>query len=1057
MKKTKFNKIKLLTLFLAFMTLFILSSPIDMNVVAETYTPEEHKNNDWQWQIETDNIIGYEVEMSYETEPGTINTRLLEIWNITEIANTTRSDYFGETNEWSEVIAELLYHNVSSGELMNYFDADERPVNMTLASFNYNETVSTHRPEGNEATLTWVNDSLLFDEGKNSLVHPVPLVVPVNDSADFTTEALAYVLNKTYSMYSQNNGLFNSFDESDISIDDNFIGFKNSTHDYYINMTYYDNGTLRKADGRIRSGQDPMNISFSYTHVTDYDILQDTLWGVEEGDELFLGMNEVDPFALTIVEDIEVAKVWANNLTVIGVYPDNSTWENKSIRFWDEHEHEHRYKIDEIREDWAGNESDMGNFTIIISEEDLGGGDLSDHLEGGKQLEIAEFSQYREIKVEIIDISKEMMPIPYGDIELLQGFDVVYANVSAWDWDEETYVEMGTVPLGIANDLVPLNIFDELFGGEEGGSGLFFFPTGLENADLEFIFNNETAHLFECDEIEYESEGKLTLRNITDHSEVRVYYDMTSGLPNYIQEINDTTIGELNSCFFRKNETILNPDAMTDLEMKSYRDDEVQVFVNLTNTHDTDNLALYTSLLDFNPTFGDFKREVDGMPIYFDIYTNNSDYVTDFNVTVKYDTTLLENANIQPEELTIFGFDNQNNIWREDKSGEWEVIIDEENNTLTVCNVPLKTPDGKPLNYFAIGYTGIPWRFKLNIGDRIYLEDEGTIEYMDNAETYDWQVKDVQVFEVINKTWEIIDNQEYQNLTLEEVYYNASTDNFEGTSNYFTLNIGYNETEEPENRMIVKTESIFYPPILPLHYDTLNMTLIADILEDTEHYSSIWDVITGYNNNNSLVFSNSTGEYMNVFYHENGVIKNGSFEFGFYNGDTESTWEMNFNVTAVSEYDTTNEIAWNVEEGDVYYFGNREGQYRYTITNINQTTINQKEYGLKPYNSWLTFEVVWAKLEDYDISSDSFEIIEEEIQIGFASNYYYFVPGNGNQSILVLPKVIETGNAATGFELWEQLEPLAPMMDIKDEPTDLGDNFLILEDIDGNFNITLMW
>jgi len=100
-------------------------------------------------------------------------------------------------------------------------------------------------------------------------------------------DILTDVINETFFYPAAKAGTLNYFDYSEYDVGENNMYFSNATNNYFINATYYDNGTCKWTEGFFL--RDDMLMKISVKRVFDYNLTDEVEWGVQEGDTLYVG------------------------------------------------------------------------------------------------------------------------------------------------------------------------------------------------------------------------------------------------------------------------------------------------------------------------------------------------------------------------------------------------------------------------------------------------------------------------------------------------------------------------------------------------------------------------------------------------------------------------------------------------------------------------------------------------------------------------------------------------------------------------------------------------
>ncbi len=263
MQMVKRNKLVLLSLLIMLPTLTVLSSLIT-NVQGGPYVPEQHPDNGWHWEVDVGDHMYFEGEFILSNaSTGEIFMMWKDLWiyNITSIENVTLN-WLG-VHEFSQVNASQCYYNVSDDEFESYGYESE------IALFGYNSSDAiTHR----------------IRAGQNGM----PFLLPINGSNGLEADVMDDIINQTF-YYPMGQGGFNKFDYYESTPISNRIYFHNSTHDFFSEGFYYDNGTLNIGTAylMVEMGDGPVLINATMTQVFDHDMTNEVTWGVNTGDLLY--------------------------------------------------------------------------------------------------------------------------------------------------------------------------------------------------------------------------------------------------------------------------------------------------------------------------------------------------------------------------------------------------------------------------------------------------------------------------------------------------------------------------------------------------------------------------------------------------------------------------------------------------------------------------------------------------------------------------------------------------------------------------------------------------
>ncbi len=265
--------------------------------------PEPHPNNAWHWGIDEGDQLYFEGEFIVTNlSSGEVTKMFKDLWiyNITSIVNET-VDWFG-MNEVSVVFYEQCYHNVTSGELESYGNSQE------LVLFGYNSTDQIHHR---------------IRAGMSG----IPVVLPLNSSS-VDVDILAPILNETF-YYPMGQIAYNKYDYYMTDNNTNRIVFSNTTHGYFSDGSYFDNGTLSDCSVYLAAnmGDGPMAINVTMKQVFDYNITDEIIWGVTIGESFYYDWYEgSDP-----VDESSDLKVEVTNISNILITKNNNAFSDDPV------------------------------------------------------------------------------------------------------------------------------------------------------------------------------------------------------------------------------------------------------------------------------------------------------------------------------------------------------------------------------------------------------------------------------------------------------------------------------------------------------------------------------------------------------------------------------------------------------------------------------------------------------------------------------------------------------------------------------------------------------
>ncbi|MHA1758250.1 MAG: hypothetical protein ACTSVV_15875, partial [Promethearchaeota archaeon] len=315
-----YNYIKkrvLILFLLAFPTMVLFGFLRIGNVSADSYIPvRPHPQNNWHWNVSKNDKLIFESAFTIDFGTNVSNNKMLEIYNITGFVNKTIT-YRGTPRLFSCVQTQHLFYNVTSKKIER--EPLEAITNQSAFSF-------APAPVSPKEALKFKN-------------HLIPLVVPLN-SSKVEVDILAPIFNNTYwDMYNESS--INKFDQFGYNLTKNEIWLKNSTDNYYINVTYFDNGTLKslKSYILIEVGYHvmaPMWLSINRTF--DYNVTEYIKWDFKVGDRFYYGKN-VEQLEKKYREyEIKITKIKTINFFKRGIFMLHQyyqcVWANVSVWNW---------------------------------------------------------------------------------------------------------------------------------------------------------------------------------------------------------------------------------------------------------------------------------------------------------------------------------------------------------------------------------------------------------------------------------------------------------------------------------------------------------------------------------------------------------------------------------------------------------------------------------------------------------------------------------------------------------------------------------------------------
>jgi len=275
------NKRVLLLILLVTVPIILFFNLLNSKVSANKTIPETHPNNNWEWSITEGDILWFEFEVvnkiPYSDEITHMFKNLVGL-NITTIG-IIEKDLIGlGLHNVSQISATQMWFD--SVSYMPYPFGGPKPI----AHFGYDNS-----------TMTGI-DEIYYLEGEYSYQY-IPLILPINVSSGFLD--VEYLTNIIYSTCYWNLAGFklNYFDYYFANNLKRNIYFGCHSDPFFINATYFDDGTLKEAEYHIiyeQKGMEMIETHEKINRVFDTEIGDEVEWGVNIGDVLYFGENSHD-------------------------------------------------------------------------------------------------------------------------------------------------------------------------------------------------------------------------------------------------------------------------------------------------------------------------------------------------------------------------------------------------------------------------------------------------------------------------------------------------------------------------------------------------------------------------------------------------------------------------------------------------------------------------------------------------------------------------------------------------------------------------------------------
>ncbi|MFX1304572.1 MAG: Loki-CTERM sorting domain-containing protein [Promethearchaeota archaeon] len=273
MKKIKIRSI-ILVILLAIVPTLMLFNIMITNTKADVPVPEPHPNNAWVWNVTTGDTLWVELEV---IDKNSTTNEIIHMFknslglNITGF-DTTLVDIFGlGTFNLSRVNGTSVWYDLVAD--MPQSTGDPAPI----AHFGF-------------------NTSIMSEIYYSGVYGYIPLILPLNGSSKtLDLNYLGNIILTTCFDPLAAEGRLNSFDYYNADNSEKNLHFGSSSEPYFINATYFDNGTIREAEYYISqewgSGGDMVDEYEKIHRVFDTDITDEVEWGVNIGDTIYFGEN----------------------------------------------------------------------------------------------------------------------------------------------------------------------------------------------------------------------------------------------------------------------------------------------------------------------------------------------------------------------------------------------------------------------------------------------------------------------------------------------------------------------------------------------------------------------------------------------------------------------------------------------------------------------------------------------------------------------------------------------------------------------------------------------
>ncbi|MBN1802974.1 MAG: hypothetical protein JW891_15805 [Candidatus Lokiarchaeota archaeon] len=1009
MNNTKIKKSLLLVL-LVFFPAGIFLGFMTPSVVAATPVPEPSIYNQWAWH---DDIIP-DTKIIYDEETTVLNQsnnqiltqyKIRKILNITEIKNITldgTTDYppYGNT---SAIYGTECYWNCTSGQFIGYNMTDvyrdnETEEEIPIAMFGYNDTKHQEHYIGYYRS-------------------PLPIIVPLNASV-LELSTIAQIMNDTYLGIYSEMGFINSFESLDVYPMLNKISFRNILEGYYLNVSFFDNGTIDSIDAeylmKLGESSDPMiQITTKIRRVFDLDLVNQVSWDFMLGDDYYFGENSrwydngsdginYNELKITIIDiNTTLAPVYAS-----WGFPYLQCFQQvfADISIWNVTNQQYELVAPSMLIGMANNMNPV-NLMVLMGEGNML---LQDYpiasIDGNLNLSIGGFHPnyptWVDKELEILDMDGKSMDTYYR-IE----------NV----YDNGTHINIQVEDKGPGEGLIDrgfntnnrINIHEK-----QEGPHFFFYPQNTQIDDVEFVLVPFMYQFMkeQYDTYSFDPDGTFSFStsSSTNLREMKGKYNIATGILEWM--ISNDDMGNPMSVIFRKNCTSIFTSTTTQIQLypsNVYHNGlgSAELYLDLTTSNSVD---IYSAVLPFNPVLTPFYGEILTMPLYLDLYASYDLFISSANLTIEYDETLLNGFN--EEYLWPYLFSMEERRWM--PAPEYAFIRDTATNTITT---PLSQTGGllRNVSYFALG-AGKEWSWAINQGDIYTYLTQGTVSNGSELMPYN-------DFTTYNVTFigDIYDHSQMWSIV------NASGMHHDGISGLIPngwppMTFGQISTNGGSLTMILGPYSWGIPSIVPVQYGSLNLSAVGIAL--MAFYGSIYE-LPSFNNmtisgNNLYMSEYGTSYYLNLTFYANGTLN----EFDLHT--RVMTMEIELQGRQIFDPNPVNEMSWGVNPGETYYYGNPDQRVMIQISNTTEIqVVNLQDMHLSFNDASLcAFRLAEANIFRWDVTSMSWQSLGTRV-ISWANEYFLFT-FNASLDLSPNPEFFLLPQGTTGASLYAFIEPI---------------------------------
>lgn len=1021
---------KQLLLLLLILPTSLIFSILKTSVAGAEYIPEENYfgYNQWHWH----NDVNIDTQIIFEEETivrnatsGELMTqyRMLMIYNITDFENNTIAEpEFSSFGPYSIIVGEELYYNCTSKELMVNNNSDG-----IIAAFGFDNSSYTTHYHGLEET-------------------PIPVILPINGTVGQNVNVddnLAECINSTYFKPFSDAGLMNSYENYYTT--GQSLYYEAYDNQYYLNASYFNNGTLQYADTHYLfniendTGTNGLvNLTVKLKRVFKYDYLLDGIqWSFSEGDTFYFGDNhkwqyyDNGPQTDMHYDEIEIKIDEIGNKTIeVKVGPEHSYFQcfsyvRANISLWNYQMSTYEKITD------SPVLMGMANALCPANMEEIMGGEM-EYFED-KNVQIMSTPNSYDLVVFSHSNNQSWLGAEISKLDGMDGMDTgdryeivnVALNIPAPGFITITVDKPHTFGSGNWSTIRPMPVFRPDF---------VFYPMNTDPKDVEFVTYPMITHMADYEYFFTFSDGSFVANHSTYNDEMKGKYNIATGIAEWSWSKYDT--GEFRSIKFRKNQTILpigtSERMLYPQEVVFSELGNMQLHVNYTSTMNTE---MYSAVLPFNPVFEPLYAEINTMPLYFDLYTTYPTMVSNINIRVEYDQSLL--GTLDENYLMPYAFNMSIHQWQACPEAFFTIYPTQDE---IVISLPSFMPN---LTYYALGASK-EWSWDVYHGELYTFLCQGEINGTEGLKPYnDFSTLNITSITEITQISDV-----FTRVNATSMYFDPSPSIMGLVSSGWSHAIGEYGIRSSDGALQMKFDSQSWgiPAIVPLQYGNLNLEDIGSALRDffisTEASSMGFPAFDGWIVSGNNLYISIAGEnyYLNLTYANNGILE--KWDVFSTTNDDGTIAEFRLEGKLEDDINPVNEIQWGVDVGDVFYFGSPPmGKMKVNITAvaINYThgmgMDGPNDLRLSIFNSTLGFSHVLADIYMWDDTNLLWDLTNSSSVIATANDYFFFAM-NSNEPLLIPIGI-------TGWDVFECFKPFMNVMGI-DTLVEAGNDYLRL-------------